>query len=339
MLASSRQGDRTKGRDPALSGPSAVESIELREIDDTARPLPAARSRRPHWRGLAWPRLPAWLELATIGAGYGGYALVRLGVRASQRAAFAHAAQLWRVEQWLHVDIETRLNHLVAAHAALAESTGYYYGLLHFIVTPLVLVWLYLRHPAVFPRLRSALVLTTAAANVVFWTWPVAPPRFAVPGMIDVLVVHHILGAANPHGVTGLVDLYAAMPSLHVAWATWCAFAIVTATNGRWRHLAWLYPAATTFVVLASANHFVLDTAGGVAIMAVGLLAAGSRSRATSGAGTQLAVRRPLRVMAARIGGYLASPGMIWWPLMPFARVITSGDRESQPPQGQRSTQ
>jgi hypothetical protein len=64
------------------------------------------------------------------------------------------------------------------------------------------------------------------------------------------------------------------MPSLHVAWAAWCAAALVTATCGRWRHLAWLYPAATTVVVLATANHFVLDAAAGLAVTALGMLAA-----------------------------------------------------------------
>ena len=152
---------------------------------------------------------------------------------------------------------------------------GYYYGLLNFIITPLVLAWLCLRRPAAFGPLRSALVLSTTAANLVFWTWPAAPPRFAVPGMTDVLDRYHILGSGDPHGPDSLVNLYAAMPSLHVAWAAWCAAAVVIATRGRWRHLAWLYPAATTFVVLASANHFVLDVAAGLAVMALGLLAAG----------------------------------------------------------------
>ena len=112
------------------------------------------------------------------------------------------------------------LNHLVAASPALAEAVGYYYGLLHFIVTPLVLGWLYRGRPPAFPRLRSALVLATSAANIVFWTWPVAPPRYSVPGMTDILVSHHVLGAADPHGTDRLVNLYAAMPGLHVAWAT-----------------------------------------------------------------------------------------------------------------------
>jgi hypothetical protein len=58
------------------------------------------------------------------------------------------------------------------------------------------------------------------------------------------------------------VNLYAAMPSLRVAWATRCAVAVITATRSRWRHLAWLYPSATVLVVLDSANHFLLDAAG-----------------------------------------------------------------------------
>jgi hypothetical protein len=113
----------------------------------------------------------------------------------------------------------------------------------------------------------------------VFWTWPVAPPRFAVPGMTDVLVRYRILGAGSPHGPDSLVNLYAAMPSLHVAWAAWCAAALVTATRSRWRHLAWLYPAATTVVVLATANHFLADAAAGLAVTVLGMLAARARTR------------------------------------------------------------
>jgi hypothetical protein len=233
-----------------------------------AAPAPARRA------GLAWPRLPAAAELATIAAGYAAYSLVRLAIRASRQAAFAHADQLWRSERRLHLTAEPYLNHLAAAHSVFAEAAGYYYGLAHFLVTPLVLAWLYLRRPAAFPRLRSGLVLATAAANAVFWAWPAAPPRFSVRGMTDILVTRDILGAAHPHGATSLVNLYAAMPSLHVAWAAWCALAVITASRGWWRHLAWFYPAATTLVVLASANHFLLDAVGGIAVAGLGMLAA-----------------------------------------------------------------
>ena len=65
--------------------------------------------------GLAWPRLPAVAELATIGAGYLGYALVRLAIHADGQAAFAHAAQLWQAERRLHLRTGPWLNGLAAA--------------------------------------------------------------------------------------------------------------------------------------------------------------------------------------------------------------------------------
>ena len=263
--------DHRAGQGPwPQAGPAMAARLEASpaHVRPVTAPAPARRA------GLTWPRLPAAAELATIGAGYAAYSLVRLAIRAGRPAAFAHAAQLWRAERRLHLTAEPYLNHLAAVHSVLAEAAGYYYGLAHFLVTPLVLAWLYLRRPAAFPRLRSGLVLATAAANVVFWAWPAAPPRFSVPGMTDILVTRDILGAAHPHGATSLVNLYAAMPSLHVAWAAWCALAVVTASRGRWRRLAWLYPAVTTLVVLASANHFLLDAAGGLAVAGLGLLAA-----------------------------------------------------------------
>jgi hypothetical protein len=106
------------------------------------------RQAAPAWRaGLTWPRLPEAAEAAIVGAGYLGYALVRLAVRAGRHAAFAHAAELWRAERWLHLDVEPSLNP--------------------------------------------------------WWTRPVAPPRYSVPGMTDILVRHYVLGAADPHGPAG----------------------------------------------------------------------------------------------------------------------------------------
>jgi hypothetical protein len=272
-------GARLAGRVAARTYGVAVTSAWARPRVARAGTGLVPRPDRNYRVSLAWPRLPAAAEVAIVAAGYAGYTLVRLAVRASRPVAIAHAAGLWRAERWLHLDIEPSVNHLAAARPVLAETAGYYYGLAHFIVTPLVLAWLWLRRPAAFGPLRSALVLATTGANVVFWTWPVAPPRFAVPGMADVLVRYRILGAGGPHGPDSLVNLYAAMPSLHVAWAAWCAAAIVAATRGRWRHLAWLYPAATTVVVLATANHFLADAAAGLAITALGLLAARARTR------------------------------------------------------------
>jgi hypothetical protein len=257
-------GGRATTLTPARDGQVAGEPAAGRDTG-------AGRPRRRSW--LTWRRLPVLLELVTLAAAYGAPSLVRLVLTTTRTTAFGHAEALYRVETELGLNIEPWLNHLVAPHAMAALALGYYYALLHFILTPLALAWLYVFRPHAFPRLRSALVLSTIGANIVFWTWPVAPPRFAVPGLTDVLTSYNILDAGDPHGVTGAANLYAALPSLHVCWAAWCAVAVVTATRSRWRHLAWLYPAATTLVVLATANHFVFDVAGGLAITALGLAA------------------------------------------------------------------
>ena len=83
-------------------------------------PAPARRAR------VAWPRQPAVAELATIGAGYLGYVLVRLAIHADRPAAFAHAAQPWQAQRRMHLRIEPWLSGLAAARPALAEAAGYY---------------------------------------------------------------------------------------------------------------------------------------------------------------------------------------------------------------------
>jgi hypothetical protein len=74
--------------------------------------------------GLAWPQLPAMAELATIGAGYPGYAPVRLAIHANRHAAFAHAAQLRQAERRMNLRIEPWLNGLAAGRPALAGAAG-----------------------------------------------------------------------------------------------------------------------------------------------------------------------------------------------------------------------
>ena len=179
--------------------------------------------------------------------------------------AFRHAARIIHLEEITHIDIEVPINHVFSTHALLGSFSGYWYAILHFLVTPIVLLWLWRWRPTVFPRLRSTLVLMSVVSLGVFWLFPVAPPRFVVPGMTDILVQRKVVESGPAHGISGFVDLYAAVPSLHVAWAAWCALAVVCAFDTPWRHLAWLYPPTTTLVVIGTANHYVIDAVAGIA--------------------------------------------------------------------------
>jgi PAP2 superfamily len=216
-------------------------------------------------RHLVWRRLSWWWELASIATVYVIYEASRALSAPHVNRAMTHGRDVVAAERWLHMGIEAPLNRFLTAWDPLADAAGYYYSTLHFVVTPLVLVYLWRRHPEAYPRLRSALIMITGVALAVFILWPVAPPRFTDPALSDTLVRQHILGS-NGHGVSSLINQYAAMPSLHVGWAVWCALAVVLSARSRWRHLAWLYPAATTFVVLATANHYLLDAVAGAAL-------------------------------------------------------------------------
>jgi hypothetical protein len=220
------------------------------------------------WRARSW-----WAELVTILLGYALYEVVQGTAPARSRAPFTHAAELIRFERVLHVDVEPSVNHFANAHSWLAYTTGYYYDGLHYLVTPAVFAFLYLRRHEHYARWRSCLITSSVASLVVFWLWPLAPPRMAMPGIIDTIATRHILGTVEGKGSGTLVNNFAAMPSLHVGWALWCAAALVATISTRWRHLAWLYPAATTFVVLGTGNHYVLDAVGGLVVLGIGIAA------------------------------------------------------------------
>ncbi|GIT00413.1 MAG: hypothetical protein CM1200mP26_21250 [Acidimicrobiales bacterium] len=69
---------------------------------------------------------------------------------------------------------------------------------------------------------------------------------------------------------------YAAMPSLHFAWATWCALVLWPIVRNRAaRALVAAYPVATLFAVIVTGNHFWLDAVGGLVVLGAGSLLAG----------------------------------------------------------------
>ena len=215
-------------------------------------------------RRLVARRWPWWIEGLLAIAGYEVYGFIQGATDGERPAAVRHGWALIHVEQHFHLWVEPTLNRWLGPHQLLALASDYYYELSHAFVTAGVLVWLWRRHPEVYARWRNILLGLSLAALAVFWAYPVAPPRLTAPGMTDVLVKYDALGVA--HAPSGLIDIYAALPSLHVAWAVWCGLAVVAAARTRRRWLALIYPALTTIVVLTTANHYVLDALAGAGL-------------------------------------------------------------------------
>lgn len=226
---------------------------------------------------LRWRRLPALVELVSIGIGYGLYSLIRLLAPHRVVAAYTHAHSVLNVEQALGLFHLVSLNEFLVQHQGLVVFCSYWYATAHFVVTPLVLAWLWRHRAWAYPMMRSAIVIATVSALVVYATWPLAPPRFVVPGVTDTVMDNPVIWAKQ--GAAEFVNEYAAMPSLHVGWAVWCAVALVAVLQTPWRHLAWIYPLTTTLVVAATANHYFLDAVGGLVFVLVPLWLCGLRAR------------------------------------------------------------
>ena len=183
-------------------------------------------------------------------------------------SAIGHAEGILAFEQSLSIDPEHALDRWLAGHHALGLAISDYYDNAHFVVTLSLLGWLWWRRADLYRPLRNSLVLVNLLAFLVFWLYPVAPPRM-LAGFTDVVASTHAIGSWHTGALASDANQLAAMPSLHMAWALWCTVAVWLLTKRRWARVAAVaYPCMTAFAVLATGNHFVLDIFGGIAVMA-----------------------------------------------------------------------
>jgi hypothetical protein len=205
-------------------------------------------------------------ELAIISVLVFAYDHIRDLADAQRSASVASARRIMDLEQLLHIDVELPVNLWVSAHSWLAEISSWYYQVAHLSITMLVLGWCYWQRPDTYRPARNALVLINLIGLVIFWLVPVAPPRLLPgAGFIDTTIV---AGVANAAG--SAANPYAAMPSLHLAWASWTAIVAILVTRQLWLRVLWLsYPLITTAVVVGTGNHYVLDVIAGIAVTVV----------------------------------------------------------------------
>ncbi|MBC3984015.1 phosphatase PAP2 family protein [Streptomyces sp. AC536] len=255
-----------EGRTAALPPP-------IEERAEEAGP-PVARTRLARLRVPRRPRL--WFEILLIAVSYWTYSLIRNAVPAHKDTALRNAHWIWDAEQSLGLAVERGVNHGVDSVTWLIVGMNYYYATLHFVVTIGVLVWLYRWHPGRYAAIRLVLFATTGVALVGFFFFPLAPPRL-MPDMdfIDTVLVHRTWGSLASGNLAEVSNQYAAMPSMHIGWSTWCGITIAALARPRWvKTLGVLYPVATLVVIVATANHFWLDAVGGLICLSFGFAVA-----------------------------------------------------------------
>ncbi len=238
---------------------------------DTHDPAPADEQAAQARRGLRW-----WKEVGLVLAFYAIYSVVRNtqgSAVVSEARALHNALRVIRWEKALGLYHEEAIQQHFLAWDGFIEFWNLFYGTFHFFVTIFALVWLFRRFPARYRRWRNTLAATTALALIGFATYPLMPPRLlpASHGFVDTLRVYGSLWSFDSGAMSKLSNQYAAMPSLHFAWSTWCTLVLVPALKSWWaKALVIVYPACTLFAIVVTANHYWLDAAGGLLVLGVG---------------------------------------------------------------------
>lgn len=273
---------------PAGDGPTA---------DGTTRPVPAAEVRggpvttdAAGLRATAASRLRWWREVVYVLVFYAVYSVIRnqFGSAAvGPDEAFANARRVIRIERLVGLYHEETLQDLFLGWDWFIRFWNVFYGTFHFVVTAGALIWVFRRFPERYPLWRNALAATTALALIGFATFPLMPPRLLPPsyGFVDTLEVYGGLWSFTSGPMSKVSNQYAAMPSLHFGWALWSAVVLWPLLRRRWARTAVaLYPAATLFAIMVTANHYWLDAVGGAAVFGAGLVIARVLTTRTWGA-------------------------------------------------------
>jgi hypothetical protein len=255
-----------RGGSPAAPRPAAADATP--SCPSPRESATAAPARTRWWVELLAIVWLCWLYDATT-----NLAPLRLAT------ALGNARGMLHVERVLHIDPELTLDRWLAGHHTLGLILSDYYDNAHFVVTLGLLGFLWWRRADIYRPLRNTLVLVNVIGFVIFWRFPVAPPRM-LDGFSDVVAASHAFGSWHTGALASHANQLAAMPSLHIAWAGWCTIALWRTSRRKVvRALAALYPFVTALAVLATGNHFVLDIVGGLLVLALSTLLVGSPDR------------------------------------------------------------
>ena len=221
------------------------------------------RARVLQARVLPHGWLDALRQISLFAAAYFLYRLVRGLVETHYGAvAFAHARDLIAIERGLHVFVEPSIQAWASGSHIVMVLASWLYVNAQTTITFSALLYLYLRHNRNFYFVRNMFMIAMAIALVAYTVFPTAPPRFMPEwGFID--TVSDVTGVHISHASASSMSLfnpYAAVPSMHVAFALMIGWPLARLSRIRLVKVLWvLYPFLMAFVIVVTANHFIVD--------------------------------------------------------------------------------
>jgi hypothetical protein len=194
--------------------------------------------------------------------------------------AFNHARDLIGIERTLNVFVEPSVQAFAAGQQWLLDATSWMYINAQTSVTVGALAWLYLFRNPSFYFVRNMFLIAFGIALIGYSVFPTAPPRFFPEwGFFD--AVSDFTGVPQDSvTVNNLFNPYAAVPSMHVAFALMIGIPLSRLVKWRALKIFWAtYPLLVVFVIVATANHFIADAVLGACAAGIGALAARALAR------------------------------------------------------------
>ena len=194
--------------------------------------------------------------------------------------AYRNARWVVDFERGAHSLFELSLQKTLLSSRLLIDLASATYWLSQFVVLGGVLLWVYLWRTESFTRFRNWVMLANFIGLIGYVLVPTAPPRMlGNAGFVDTLLVYSGLNQSSS-AVATFANPYAAMPSLHAADALIVGLSMAFICRRLWVKVLWLaWPLWVWFTVMATANHFWLDVAGGVLVALVAAPIVDSRFR------------------------------------------------------------
>src|SRR5918999_3899750 len=198
------------------------------------------------WLPQGW--LDALRQLVLFAGAYYAYRLVRGAVDGQVTVAFANARDIVDAERALGLFFEPALQDWALNNMWIIDTANWMYINSHFLVTTTFLIWLYLARNQTYYYVRNMFMVAMGLALVLYIAYPTAPPRFMPEwGFAD--TVTEAVGQAKAHNVNLLYNPYAAVPSMHVAFALMIGIPAYKIVRSRAVKAFWaFYPVLVTFV-------------------------------------------------------------------------------------------
>jgi membrane-associated phospholipid phosphatase len=210
-------------------------------------------------------------QLGVFAALYYAYRLTRGAVHGKAADAFENARHVVDIERSLHIFVEPSVQAWASGSSLVTDAASWMYINAQTSVTLGALVWLYLFRNDSFYFVRNMFAIAFLLAIVGYVLVPTAPPRFLPEWGFQDTVSEFTHISQDNVTLNALYNPYAAIPSMHVAFALMIGWPISRLVRWRALKVFWaLYPLLVTFVIVATANHFITDAVLGALTAAVG---------------------------------------------------------------------